>query len=61
MRSVAEGGTAKRRMIHRAASKLTTIITGVSISSAVLVPIRGTTSRTRMVPSTKPAPKTNTK
>ena len=34
---------ARRRTTQRAAKKLTTIITGVSISSAVLVPIRGTT------------------
>ena len=48
-------------MVHRAAMKLTNIMTGVSINSAVLVPMRGTTSGTRTVPSTKPAPKTRAK
>src|SRR5262245_56240661 len=56
MRSVAVGGTAKRRIIHRAAKKLTAIIAGVSINSAVRVPRRGTTSRTRIVPKHESGP-----
>jgi|SRR5213080_151928 len=41
----AEGvdGTAKCRTIHRAATIVTTSMTGVSISSAILVPNLGTT------------------
>ena len=48
-------GRARRRTIQRAATMVTTSIMGVSISSAILVPKRGTTQSTRMDPSTKPA------
>jgi hypothetical protein len=54
-------GRARRRTIHRAATTVTTNMMGVSISSAILVPKRGTTHSMRMGPSTKPAPNTSTK
>ena len=55
------GGTARRRTVHRAATMVTTSMMGISISSAVLVPTRGTTDNVRMAPSTKPTPNTRAK
>lgn len=47
-------GTDRRRTVQRAATMVTTSTMGISISSAVLVPTRGTTHSVRMAPSTKP-------
>jgi hypothetical protein len=44
-------GTARRRTIHRAVTIVTTSMTGVSISSAILAPTRGTTHSVRIVPT----------
>lgn len=52
------GGMPRRRTIHCAARMITTRMMGVSISSAVLVPKRGTNHSVQMGPSTKPAPNT---
>ena len=54
-------GTAKCRTIHRAATIVTRSMRGVSISSALLVPTRGTIHSVRTVPSAKPAPNTSAK
>ena len=43
------------------ATMVTASMIGASISSAILVPTRGTTHNVRMVPSTKPAPNTRAK
>ena len=43
------GGTARRRTTHRVATMVTTSMMGVSISSAVLAPTRGTTNSVRIV------------
>ncbi len=54
-------GTAKRRTTHRAAIMTTPNMMGISISSAILSPKRGTTHSMRIGPSTKPAPNTSEK
>jgi hypothetical protein len=54
-------GTPRRRIVHRAATMVTTSVIGVSISSAFIVPIRGTTHSVRIVPRTKPTPNTSPK
>ena len=52
---------AKRQTTYRAAKRIATNMKGISISSAVRTPSRGTRNGTRMIPSRKPVPKTRAK
>ena len=55
------GGTASLLTIHRAAKIVIASMTGVSKSSAILVPSRGATPSTRMGPRMNPTAKTRAK
>ncbi|MGA9903574.1 MAG: hypothetical protein ACLP0H_02290 [Terriglobales bacterium] len=60
-RENANQAVAKRRTVQRAATMVAASMMGISISSAFLVPTRGTTNNVRIVPSTKPTPNTSAK
>jgi len=53
--------TNRRSTVQRAAKIVTASITGISLSSAFLVPTRGTTHNVRIAPSTKPTANTSAK
>jgi hypothetical protein len=50
-----------RSTVQRAAKIVTASITGISVSSAFLVPTRGTTHNVRIAPRTKPTANTSAK
>lgn len=60
-RVAAPGARSQRRTIWRAASTIATHRKGISISSAICTPSRGTRSGTRIMPRTKPVPNTRAK
>ena len=60
-RNEARGGSSNLWTMWRAASTIATHRKGISISSAICTPSRGTRSGTRIMPRTKPVPNTRAK